>query len=113
MKNECSKEEFIEAVKNDEYAEYKLENGYVLCTDVEYDGAFAPWVEPNGNIPNSIRQEQLKATRKEIEETFDCSIYGMVYDGRQDIIYPENMSIAGHTRSRKRPDSTYNNANNK
>jgi hypothetical protein len=111
MTDTSSKEEFIEAVKNDEYAEYELENGYVLCTDVEYDGAFVPWVEPSGKIPNSIRQEQLKATRKEIEETFDCSIYGMLYDGRQDVIYPENMSIAGHIRSRKRPDNTYSNGN--
>jgi hypothetical protein len=98
MKNECSKEEFIEAVKNNEYAEYKLENGYVLCTDVEHDGAFSPWVEPSGKIPKGIRQEQLEATRNEIENTFECTIHGMLYDARQDVIYPELMSIKGRRR---------------
>lgn len=98
MTDTSSKEEFIEAVKNDEYAEYELENGYVLCTDVEFDGAFSPWVEPNGKIAKGIRQDQLEATRNEIENTFDCTIHGMLYDARQEIIYPELMSIKGRRR---------------
>jgi len=35
---------FVDAVQNDEYAEHKLEDGFVLITDWEGDGMFNPWV---------------------------------------------------------------------
>lgn len=35
---------FVEAAQNDEYAEYKLEDGFVLITDWEGDGSFYPYV---------------------------------------------------------------------
>jgi len=35
---------FVDAVQNDEYAEYKLEDEFVLITDWEGDGMFNPWV---------------------------------------------------------------------
>jgi len=42
---------FVDAVQNDEYAEYELEDGIVLITDWEGDGMFNPWVVvPSGFI---------------------------------------------------------------
>ena len=35
---------FVEASQNDEYAEYELDDGFVLITDWEGDGMFNPYV---------------------------------------------------------------------
>lgn len=37
-------ENFVRAVENDEYAEYELDDGFVMITDWEGDGTFNPYV---------------------------------------------------------------------
>lgn len=37
-------ENFVRAVENDEYAEYELDDGFVLITNWEGDGMFNPYV---------------------------------------------------------------------
>ena len=55
---------FVDAVQNDEYAEYELEDGFVLITDWEGDGMFNPWVvvpetfeNEDGALMNLIEEE--------------------------------------------------------
>lgn len=38
------KEEFIEAIKNDEYYDWQLSENIHLETDHEFDGTFSPWL---------------------------------------------------------------------
>lgn len=45
---------FIEAVENDEYAEYEIGDGFVLITDWEGDGSFNPYVV----LPDGYEDEE-------------------------------------------------------
>ena len=38
------KENFIQTIREDEYAEWELAEGLVLSTDVEFDGTFLPTI---------------------------------------------------------------------
>lgn len=93
MRNRGSKQNFLQAARDDEYAEYELDIGFTLCTDWQGDGAFLPWVEPGKEIPEKHREEVMHDVYKEITNIFDCTIAHMHYDERQDIIYPEHIKM--------------------
>jgi len=48
-----TKEEWLEAARNDTMAEYELETGDIIITDWEGDGVFCPYVMPKESTENS------------------------------------------------------------
>ena len=78
---------FVEAVQNDEYAEYELEDGFILITDWEGDGLFDPYVvlpdgfDDVGRVENLLYDEAgdfMTADGVEIEEQNYLTI-GYIY----------------------------------
>jgi hypothetical protein len=79
-----TKEEFIEAIEADEYAEYELSTGDVLITDYEGDGLFHPYVVPK-NDNEGCGDEIADA----ISEEFDVRVFNIeATGGNETIFYP-------------------------
>jgi formylmethanofuran dehydrogenase subunit A len=90
MKNKRKLERFAKAVREDEYEEFTLKNGNVLCTDWEGDGVFSPWVTMYHKDVLST-EEHIEEVRDILEDTFETSIHHMHYDEDQQIVYPEDL----------------------
>lgn len=85
------KEEFIEAVENDEYAEITLSTGDTLVTDWEGDGVFNPYAVPDQNPSlekkNKHYEEREVDVAEAIEEAFDVYVDEVEYDPNADLFY--------------------------
>jgi hypothetical protein len=67
-----TKEEFLEAVENDELAEFELPTGDILVTDWEGDGHFDPYILPKSSAPgDEIVAEILEEA---IRDVFDFDV---------------------------------------
>jgi len=64
-----TKEEWLEAARNDTLAEYELETGDVIVTDWEGEGRFFPYVIPKESSENS--DIAAEAIQNAIEEELD------------------------------------------
>lgn len=80
------KEQFIEAVRYDEYCELELPTGDVLITDWEGDGTFNPHVQPKDE--DATRAAEIGEA---ISETLEVEVETVEVDaakGVSPIYYP-------------------------
>jgi hypothetical protein len=80
------KENFIQAVEDDEYAEYELSCGAVLITDWEGDGVFNPYV-----VIYDIDDDVTDLDRvigDQIAEAFNVRVTHIETDYDGDVCYP-------------------------
>lgn len=85
-----TKEEFIQAVEDDEYGEFELGTGDLLITDWEGDGFFNPYV-----IPTSSAEDDDAASASissSIESDLEIKVYGIEWDESNEVyhVVPEN-----------------------
>jgi hypothetical protein len=80
------KENFIQAVKNDEYAEYELPCGAVLITDWEGDGVFNPYVVTY-HIDDGITNAEQKIV-DDITEAFSVDVRAIEGVTGEGLYYP-------------------------
>jgi hypothetical protein len=80
------KEEFIEAIKNDEQYEWELREDLILDTDVEFDGTFLPKVL---DINNNYTEEEIDNIMHEagVDDVFEWEELELVEE-HIDIYYP-------------------------
>jgi hypothetical protein len=77
-------ERFLAAVKDDEYAEYELGDGYTLVTDWEGDGSFNPYVvPPDGD--DGTNQQRVSDLLTEVQ-AFD--VFHVEYSTANGVYYP-------------------------
>lgn len=80
------KENFIQAVEDDEYAEYELQCGAVLITDWEGDGFFNPYVvtyDINDDVTNTEQR-----IVDEITEAFNVRVRAVDDVSGEPLYYP-------------------------
>lgn len=82
MRNQTDKSGFVQAVENDEYAEFVLAPGLFLITDWEGDGTFLPYVV-----------DMNDRTKREVDDLLaDNAPFlrcdGVEYDRGNDTYYP-------------------------
>jgi len=80
------KENFIQAVEDDEYAEYELPCGAVLVTDWEGDGLFNPYVLTHDL--NDDVTDVCGTVGDELAEAFNVRVRTVEDVGGDDIVYP-------------------------
>lgn len=82
------RENFIEAVREDEYAELELSTGDVLITDWEGDGTFNPYVVISGARSDKLPSDILREVGDAIAEELDVRVDEVVYDHNNDVLVP-------------------------
>jgi hypothetical protein len=82
------KDQFVEAVTNDEYAELELSTGDVLITDWEGDGSFNPYIVMSSDHGDKHPTDILQAVNDALTEVFDVIIYEIEYDACNDKLVP-------------------------
>jgi hypothetical protein len=80
------KENFIQAVEDDKYAEYELPCGAVLITDWEGDGVFNPYVVTYDITDDVTNTEQKIAD--ELTEAFSVDVRAIDGVSGEDLYYP-------------------------
>ena len=76
-----TKEEWLEAARNDTLAEYELETGDIIVTDWEGEGEFFPYVIPKESSENSdIAAKAIKNAIKD-ELGFEPSFIEWGFNG--------------------------------
>jgi hypothetical protein len=80
------KENFIQAVEDDEYAEYELSCGAVLITDWEGDGLFNPYVVTY-DIDDGVTNVSQRIV-DEITEAFSVDVRAIDGVSGEDLYYP-------------------------
>lgn len=78
-----TKEQFQEALNNDEYAEYELACGGILVTDWEGGGSIVPSVVPEKLEDDSQRAKNL--IREEVQDLFDFSVRHIEWDSNNEV----------------------------
>lgn len=85
-------ENFIEAVREDEYAELELSTGDTLITDWQGDGFFLPYVEP-GFLPEELPEDKLDSVADEIayeiEQELDAPVHRIEWSNSNQCFYPD------------------------
>lgn len=76
------KQNFIQAIEEDEYAEYRLATEDVLVTDWEGDGTFNPHV-----VPSYERVDRAEVIAEQIEYEFDMIVREINWDENQSIYH--------------------------
>lgn len=88
-----TKEEFIQAAKDDEYGEFELGTGDILITDWEGNGLFNPYV-----IPTSSDKDDDTASAdisSSIKDELDINVHGIEWDEGNEVyhVIPENRYL--------------------
>lgn len=78
-----TKEQFQEALYNDDYAEYQLDTGDILVTDWEGDGYIFPSVIPEESEHNS--DEAMALIKEELQDLFDFSVRTIEWDNNNEV----------------------------
>jgi hypothetical protein len=83
---ETTKEQFINAVTEDEYAEYHLPCGDILVTDWESDGTYHPYVVP---VESPNDSDDAAATiSQSIATVFDVGVNAIEWDANNEVYVP-------------------------
>lgn len=82
MTNQTDRDGFVQAVENDEYAEYVVASGLFLITDWEGDKAFLPYVVDL----NDRTEREVDDLLADNAPFLRCD--GVEYDGGNDVYYP-------------------------
>ena len=67
------KENFIQAIREDEYAEWELSENLTLITDVEFDGSFIPTVHDESGEMSEQEVDDLMV-ENDVHEVFEWDI---------------------------------------
>lgn len=82
------RDNFIEAVREDEYAELELSTGDVLITDWEGDGTFNPYVVMSGDHGDKHPTDILREVGDAIAQELDVFVDTVEYDDANDVLVP-------------------------
>lgn len=85
-----SKEEFIKAVRFDEYAEYEIAEGLILETDWEGDGEFVPWLCLNDT---GLTEQEVDDILTDEQDLFRYEHLHVEKQGELTLAYPEGVEF--------------------
>ncbi len=85
-KHTTTKDQFTDAVTNDEYAEYELQNGDILITDWEGDGTYHPYVVPTESPHND--DDAAATVAQSIATAFDVRVNTVEWDNNNEVYVP-------------------------